>query len=132
MNILKWFASGPAAAEKVLDGAIRGIDALVFTEEEKAELSKRLGDQWLDVQKVMLNETSIQAVTRRVLAVMVMGSFTLLVMGGAAVYYFNPEYAKFLVELAESQFGWMAIGIMGFYFGPYMIQRMLGPKAAPK
>lgn len=125
MNLLKWFASGPAAAEKVLDAGIRGLDALVFTEEEKAAMQKTLGDQWLEVQKVMLGETSIQAVTRRVLAVMVMASFTGLVLGAAAAYLFNQDYAKFLLELAESQFGWMALGVMGFYFGPYMIQRML-------
>lgn len=128
MNLLKWFASGPDAAEKVLDAGIKGLDALVFTEEEKAELQKRLGDQWLDVQKVMLNETSIQAVTRRVLAVMTMGSFTGLVLGAAVSYPFAKEYAAFLLELAQSQFGWMALGVMGFYFGPYMIQRMLPKK----
>lgn len=128
MNLLKWFASGPAAAEKVLNAGIRGLDALVFTEEEKSKVNERLSEHWLEVQKVMLNETSIQAVTRRVLAVLVVGSFVLLVLGAAIAYPFAKEYAQFLLELAESQFGWMALGIMTFYFGPYMIQRMLPKK----
>ena len=125
MNLLKWFASGPAAAEKVLDAGIRGLDALVFTEEEKAVMQKQLGEQWIEIQKVMLGETSIQAVTRRVLAIMTLGSFTTLVLGAAAAYPFAKEYAAFLLDLAQSQFGWMALGVMGFYFGPYMVQRML-------
>lgn len=125
MNILKWFASGPEAAGKVLDASIKGIDALVFTEEERAERMKGLGDQWIEVQKVMLGETSIQAVTRRVLAVVTMGAFTALVMCAAIAYPFSKEYASFLLELAQSQFGWMALGVMGFYFGPYMVQRMM-------
>lgn len=125
MNLLKWFASGPEAATKVLDAGIKGLDALVFTEEEKAAMQKSLGDQWIEIQKVMLGETSIQAVTRRILAVMTMGSFTALVLGAAVSYLFNKDYAKFLLDLAESQFGWMALGVMTFYFGPYMIQRML-------
>lgn len=125
MNLLKWFASGPQAAEKVLDAGIKGIDALIFTDEEKAEMQKKLGEQWIEIQKVMLGETSIQAVTRRVLAVMTLGSFTALVLGAAVAYPFAVEYAKFLLDLAESQFGWMALGVMGFYFGPYMVQRML-------
>ena len=125
MNLPKWFASGPQAAEKVLDAGIKGIDALIFTDEEKAEMQKKLGEQWIEIQKVMLGETSIQAVTRRVLAVMTLGSFTALVLGAAVAYPFAVEYAKFLLDLAESQFGWMALGVMGFYFGPYMVQRML-------
>lgn len=125
MNLLKWFASGPQAAEKVLDAGIKGIDALIFTDEEKAEMQKKLGEQWIEIQKVMLGETSIQSVTRRVLAVMTLGSFTALVLGAAVAYPFAVEYAKFLLDLAESQFGWMALGVMGFYFGPYMVQRIL-------
>ena len=128
MNLLKWFSSGPEAATKVLDAGIKGIDALVFTDEEKAELQKRMGDQWIEIQKVMLGETSIQAVTRRVLAVLVVGSFTFLVIGAALAYPFAQTYAAFLLDLAQSQFGWMSMGVMAFYFGPYMIQRMLPKK----
>ena len=128
MNLLKWFASGPEAATKVLDAGIKGLDALVFTDEEKAELQKRMGDQWIEIQKVMLGETSIQAVTRRVLAVLVVGSFTFLVIGAAFAYPFAQTYAAFLLDLAQSQFGWMAMGVMAFYFGPYMIQRILPKK----
>ena len=87
-----------------------------------------MGDQWIEIQKVMLGETSIQAVTRRVLAVLVVGSFTFLVIGAALAYPFAQTYAAFLLDLAQSQFGWMAMGVMAFYFGPYMIQRMLPKK----
>ena len=125
MNLLKWFASGPEAAKTVLDAGIRGLDALVFTEEERAELNKRLGDQWLELQKLLGQETTTQSVTRRVLAMLVVVPFVILVLSAAVVYPFNQEYAKFLLDLAQSQFGWLTMGVAAFYFGPFMIQRML-------
>lgn len=128
MSFLKWFTSGTEAAGKVLDAGIRGLDAIVFTEEERAELNKKLGDQWLELQKVLGEETTVRSVTRRVLALLVMVPFVLLILACAVVYPFSTEYAKFLLDLAQSQFGWLALGVVGFYFGPHMIQRMIGKK----
>lgn len=128
MNILKWFSSGPAAAEKVLDAGIKGIDALVFTDEERAALHKELASNWLELQKVLGEETTVRSVTRRVIAIMVVGPFVALVLGAAAAFPFSQEYAKFLLELAQSQFGWLTLGVAGFYFGPHMIQRMSAKK----
>ena len=125
MNLLKWFASGPEAAGKVLDAGIKGLDALVFTDEERAELTKKLGDQWIELQKTLGQETTTQSVTRRVLALLVVIPFVLLVLTAAVTYPFNVEYAKFLLDLAESQFGWLTMGVAAFYFGPFMISRML-------
>lgn len=124
MNLLKWFASGPEAATKVLDAGIKGLDALVFTEEEKSELSKKLGDQWIELQKVLGEETTVRSVTRRMIALLVVAPFVLLVLGAAAAYPFHREYAGFLLELAQSQFGWLTMGVAAFYFGPFMLQRM--------
>lgn len=125
MNLLKWFSSGPEAAGKVLDAGIRGLDALVFTDEERAEMNKKLGDQWIELQKILGQETTTQSVTRRVLALLVVIPFVLLVLAAAVIYPFSTEYAKFLLDLAQSQFGWLTMGVAGFYFGPFMIQRMM-------
>lgn len=128
MNILKWFSSGPEAAGKVLDAGIKGLDALVFTDEERAELNRKLGAQWLELQKVLGEETTVRSVTRRMLALLVVCPFVALVLGCAAAYPFDKEYAKFLLELAQSQFGWLVMGVAAFYFGPHMIQRLMPKK----
>lgn len=125
MNFFKWLTSGPEAARKVLDAGISGLDALVFTDEERAELNKKLGDQWLELQKVLGEETTVRGVTRRVIALLVIIPFVLLVVGSAVVYPINQEYAKFLLELAQSQFGWLVMGVAAFYFGPFMLQRLM-------
>ena len=128
MGLLNWLASGPKAAEKVLDAGVRGIDALVFTEEEKAELHKKMGEDWIELQKIMGEETTVRAVTRRILAVLVVVPFVLLVLSAAVAYAFSPEYATFLLALAESQFGILVLTVAAFYFGPHMIGRMFGKK----
>lgn len=120
MNIFKWFTSGSKAAAQVLDGAIKGIDAIVYTEEEKAAVRSKLADQWLDLQKTLGEETTTRSVTRRILAVLIVVPFVVLVLAAAVAYPFYPEYSKFLLELAQSQFGLLALGVAGFYFGPYM------------
>lgn len=119
----KWFASGPDAATKVLDAGIKGIDALIYTEEERAEAKQSLIDNWIELQKALGEETTVRAVTRRALAVITIVCFSILVMGAALAWPFSQEYAKFLLELASSQFGWLVLGVAGFYFGPYMLSK---------
>ena len=123
MNLLQWFSGGADAAGKVLDASIKGIDALVYTDEEKAVARQKLADQWLELQKALGEETTVRSVTRRVLAVLVVVPFVMLILAAAAIYPFSIEYAKFLLELASSQFGWLVMGVAAFYFGPYMLNR---------
>jgi hypothetical protein len=47
------------------------------------------------------------------------------VLGCAAAYPFDKAYAAFLLELAQSQFGWLTMGVAAFYFGPHMLQRVM-------
>ncbi len=123
MNIFKWFASGSKAAEQVLGGAMKGIDAIVYTDEEKAAAKQKLLDNWLELQKALGEETTVRSVTRRILAVLIVVPFVMLILAAAVVYKFDMEYAKFLLALAESQFGWLVLGIAAFYFGPYFLNR---------
>lgn len=129
MSILSWFTSGSKAAEKTLDASIRGLDALVFTKEERAELNKKLGDNWLELQKVLANENTVRSITRRVLAFGVFGTEISFVLGSAITYGVgNMDYAKFLLDLANGTFGTLTLVVAGFYFGPHMIGRAIGKK----
>jgi len=121
MSILGWLSAGPDAASKVLDGAIKGVDALIYTEEEKAVARQKLSDQWIELQKTMGEETTVRSVTRRVLAILIIVPFIMLTLAAAIAFPFNLEYSKFLLELAQGQFGVLALGVSGFYFGPYML-----------
>lgn len=117
-DLFGWFSSGPAAAEKVLDGAIRGIDKIIYTEEEKVEAQQKLSEWWLELQKTLGEETSVRGITRRLLTFLTVLPYTLMVVTAAVAWNFNKEYANFLLSLAESNFGIIVLTIVVFYFGP--------------
>lgn len=127
-DLFRWFTAGTDSAEKVLDAGIRGIDALILTDEEKIEYHKKLADQWIELQKTLGPETTIRAVTRRILSVGIMGSYMLLCLVAAAVWPWLPGYTQVLLDIADGKFGLMTIGVAGFYFGPYMIGQFMKKK----
>lgn len=128
MGLFSWFTGGSKVAEKVLDAGISGIDKMFFTKEEKAEFYAKLGNQWVDMMKVLQGESSIRSITRRVIAFAVIFTYIPLVLAAAGVYLWYPEYSAFLLAIADGKFGWLVITIGSFYFGPYMIQRLLTGK----
>lgn len=128
MKLLDIFRSGPAAADKVLDATIAGIDKLVYTDEEKAEARKALLDNWLDLQKTLGEETSIRGVTRRILACVYSGTYVFLTLAAVGVWKFDPEYADFMWDIAQGTYGTITLTVAAFYFGPYFIQKLLGKK----
>ena len=122
MNPFKWIAGGSEMANKSLDAIIKGGDALILTDEERLAYNQKAGELWLDIQKTLNEETSIRSVTRRVMAAMIMGSFTSIVLSGCIVWPFWPEYSAFLIGVADDKFGMMAIGVAAFYFGVHVLR----------
>lgn len=117
-DLFGWFSSGPEAANKVLDGAINGLDKLVYTEEEKVDAHRKLSDWWLELQKTLGEETSVRGITRRLLTFLTVLPYTAMVVVAAAVWPWYKEYSAFLLSLAESNFGIIVLTIVVFYFGP--------------
>jgi hypothetical protein len=131
MKLTDWLFAGPKAAEKVLDGTIAGIDKLVFTEEEKNDARKEALAMWLKLQEMMGEETSVRGMTRRILAVMVVGVYIVLSLLSVAVWPWMKDWADFIWEVANAgQYGWMTLTVVVFYFGPYVIERMFAKKTA--
>lgn len=126
MKLTEWLFGGAKSAEKVLDGAVSGIDKVFYTDEEKADAREKLGAYWLEAQKVLLNESNSAGITRRILAWIIMGEFALLVLIAAIAFPFLPEYSQFLVGLIEGQLSLLVLTVGGFYYGPFFLQRLVG------
>jgi len=130
MSFWSWFSTGSKAADtaietgaKVVEAGINALDAVFFTEEERAQFHKELADQWMQIQLATKDESSIRSVTRRVIAFLIIGPFVLVVLGAVFVWPFNPAYAGFLLQVVEGYFGGLALGVAAFYFGPHLIGR---------
>lgn len=125
MSFWDWFKTGPKAAEKILDGTIKGIDALVLTNEEKEQYAQKAATAWLEAQKVLHDESSVRSVTRRFIALLVMVPYVLLILAAVSFVPWYPEYSQTLMAVADGKFGLLALAVVTFYFGPYMIGRAM-------
>jgi len=114
-------------AKAVVDGTIAGIDKAFYTPEEKAEnIQKRLElfqqgyAIWLEAQKVLVNETTPRSITRRWLAILILGAFLLLILTAGGVYIVNPVWAEYLIKCSGYLKG-LALTVGVFYFGYYAV-----------
>jgi hypothetical protein len=113
--------------DTLVDGAVKGIDALVFTEEEKSEAHRETFQLWLKMQEVVSQESSVRSVTRRILAVMIVGTFLFFLISAAVAYPISIDYAKFLLSLAK-ELGGLTLAIGCFYFGVHLIRGLTNGK----
>lgn len=114
-------------ADKVVDGAVKGIDALFFTAEEKSAASLKAIEFWIEAQRVTLSENSIRSITRRYLAWMIISVFLLLGVFAVAIYRFDPEWSAYALGVMK-QLGFMAGAVTVFYFGYYGFKQIVGEK----
>lgn len=109
----KLFGSAKAV-ETMTSGAVSGLDAIVFTSEEKANLAKeilfKLQDQWQP-----------RALSRRIIAIMITAIFCIFLLVGLVLACFSmKEQIKLMIEFAVAfQLGWIMLTIVVFYFGYY-------------
>jgi hypothetical protein len=130
MNPFKWFIAGPEAATKALEAGIRGLDALVFTDEERLEYQRKMADAWIKLQEILGEETTVRGVTRRILAVMFTGAYLILSFLAVGMYAVNTAYADFIWEVCNGQLGWITLTVAAFYFGPYFLTQLVSGKKA--
>ena len=123
MGILDIFKSSSKAidtaaniAEKTTDGIIGGIDKIFYTEQEKAEAKKKWFDGWLDLQKIISNESTPTAISRRILAFMIMGPFVSLIVFGVVIYKFDTAWAQFILSQGVERLSLLASAVGATYF----------------
>lgn len=115
------------AVSNIANGAVSGIDALFFTEEEKAEFSKETMKVWLEVQKVTAGESSIKSITRRLLACAFIAVYLIHLLGASIAYQFSKEYSTHLFNTAKSM-NVIVMTIVIFYFGYYAVSNVMKAK----
>lgn len=102
-------------AGKIIDGAKQGLDKAWYTEEEKADADKG----FLEFTLAYMKATLPQALTRRIIAVVVVGVWAVLVLTIVVSGYFSRTEGSFamftfnvLKELVMNPFNI----VLGFYF----------------
>jgi len=113
-------SSSNTVVETAAKGIYNGLDALVFTDEEKAQSRQKQADTVIAFAKIAYDQNSIRSITRRWLAFLVVGPTMLMIIVAAIAYPFAAEYSKFLFEVVGTLIPW-AGGVLMFYFGPHLL-----------
>ena len=114
----------PETAGKVVDGVVSGVDKLFFTDEEKTEASQKAMESIYSFIRTTMDESSIRSITRRVLAVEIVSAFVFLLLAGALVYAFRPDWAAHILACAKALSN-LVLAVSVFYFGPYQVGGMI-------
>lgn len=105
-------------ADKFVDGAMSGIDKLFYTDEEKADSRKEAAKMYLAHQKLILGENTARSITRRYLAVMIIGVFLSGLIFAVGIWKYSQEWAKFTLEVTgnlATGFGMILVCYFGYY-----------------
>jgi hypothetical protein len=117
-SIAGLFGSGKTV-EKGLDMVSNGLDALVFTDQEKTVANQKV----LDWKLKWIAATGPQSVARRVISYVIVGLWSYIVL--LAVHFhllgFTKE-AEFLFKVLSNVLHWPFITIIGFYFAAHIVR----------
>ncbi|MCK5602194.1 hypothetical protein KAR91_10005 [Candidatus Pacearchaeota archaeon] len=104
---------------KGLDMVDKGLDALVFTAEEKSVANQTI----LDWKLKWISATGAQSVARRVIAYVIVALWALMVVLAVSLTLLEmPEKGKFLFEVLRDIIHWPFITIIGFYFAAHIVR----------
>ncbi len=126
-----WSLLTPKTTEKAVDtvaeavtGVIDGMDKMFFTDEERSEASQQITQTWLKAIDATASESTSRSMTRRFLAVMVLGVFLALLVGGAVLFKVDPEWSEYILRCA-GQLSSLVLSISIFYFGYYGVNSVV-------
>ena len=115
MSFFSFLTGKSETAEKVVDGAISGIDSMFFTKEEKSVANQKILDWKLEYAKA----TQGMSISRRVITFAVTGVWLLLVILMVVIgliFGGDNSGVKFLFEVMRDIVALPFSIIVGFYF----------------
>lgn len=115
MSLFSWLTGNSKAAETAVDGVVNGIDAMIFTDEERSQANMKA----LELKIEFARATAGMSISRRIIVVVVAGAWLFLVLLLAALGLWlgkEAEGVKYLFELLRDVVNEPFMIIVGFYF----------------
>jgi len=115
-------------AVELADDSIRGIgrwiDEQQLTDEERVQYRLKRLEMYEKFLARAVEESTARTVTRRVLAVSIIGVYLILLIAGAVLGLADPSIAKWLIEWTSAlQFHLLTLGVASFYFGVHLLRK---------
>ena len=120
MSIFSFLTGTSATAEKAVDGIVSGLDAMIFTDEEKSHASMKV----LDFKLKYAEATQGMSISRRVIAFTISAAWLLLVVLTVAVGLIlggTSAEVGFLMKIMTDVVMQPFSIIIGFYFLAHVV-----------
>lgn len=124
ITFLKNLFSSPKTANDAVKAGMRGIDALVFTNEEKSIVNEKFREWMLKYYEA----TQPQNIARRIIAFMIVALWSLTVIAAMITYVFSTEASMFIFQVLSDVVNPPFLTIIGFYFLTHSIRAIKGDK----
>lgn len=119
MGLLSLFTSGSKAVDKGMSMLDKGLDAMVFTDEEKSVTNQKV----LDWKLKWIEATGPQSKARRFITYIIVSVWTYLVMLGIHLRLFGyKEQADYVFKMLNDVVHWPFITIIAFYFAAHVVR----------
>jgi hypothetical protein len=129
MGIFKMLFGSPEVAVKTAGTLAKGVDSLIYTDEEKADARAKAMD-WLGKY---MEATQGQNIARRLIAVLVVIEWLLLINLGVALRLFSwLDESEYVFNVLDNLVKEPFMLIIGFYFLARIIPAAFGNKEPPK
>jgi len=123
MNLFKMMLGGNDAAGKMLDAGLKGIDAIVYTDEEKAQAQQKLMDGWQALEMKRAESGTGTAINRRIIswAVVIVILFNFQIAVVLAIMGWHEPIQSILLLTEKFFVGEAFVSVLVFYFGPHLL-----------
>ena len=128
MSLLGRIFGSRKDVSRVVDGAVNGLDAIVFTEEERSHANAELRDWYIKY----LEATQPQNLARRLIAIMVTAMWMWLIVLAVLVYPIRESYSAFVFEVMRDLVVIPFGAIITFYFTTHAIRAWRADKDKKK
>lgn len=102
--------------DKVVEKGAEIIDEAFNTDQEKSDARQKWFSTFLELQKVIATEGTPTALSRRILAFMIMGAFIFLILFAVIIWKFDPAWAKVIFEDGVGRLEFLAGAVGTTYF----------------
>ena len=107
--------------QKIVDAVFSGVDKSVLTKEEIVDYAKESAKINQEFVRMTMAESSPRSITRRVIAVLVLGQYFIAFNVGLVGIVSGWYDGKEILSLATDAFEWASISVIIFYFGNHLL-----------
>ena len=120
MGLFSILAGSSKSVDKIVDAGINGVDAMFYTDEEKAQHKAKMQELYFKFVEISANESTTQSVSRRMICMPVVYVWLALIIANVCASLFAPALDTATISDTIKQMNTPALAAIGFYVGRHL------------